>query len=185
MYGHLRDYKGWQELLDAFEAVTASGHTFTLDIAGKASRDTVRSVRERIGRMEERARTGIRLFIGAEQVVAPDTAASLFAAADAVMLPYRAVTFSAVMLQALAAGRPVIAANLPGLAESLDPQRAGWLYQPGSHARLCEAMVTAISRGPNAGFPEAEIQKGLLRLHAWDSAGVQTANVYRGLGAPV
>ena len=182
MYGQLRDYKGWKDLLDAFETVTASGHICTLAIAGKASRDVARSLRDRVDMVGEAAKGRIKLFVRSDRVIEADISAALFAAADAIVLPYRAVTFSAVMLQALAAGRPVIASDLPGLTESFDPGHSGLLYQAGSHAGLCAAIVTAISRGPNAGFAEREIQERMSRIHTWNSAGAQTAKVYRSLG---
>jgi glycosyltransferase involved in cell wall biosynthesis len=54
-------------------------------------------------------------------------AAEYFARADAILLPYRAVSGSGVVPVAYRYGKPVIVSDLPGLVEVVDDQETGWV----------------------------------------------------------
>ena len=84
--------------------------------------------------------------------------ADIIAASDAVLLPYRQVTGSAVLLAALGFGRAVIAANLPYLHEILaaEPDAAA-LVASSNPAAWAEAVTAVLSR-PAGGRQEAAPQ---------------------------
>ncbi|NTV64170.1 MAG: glycosyltransferase family 4 protein [Oscillochloris sp.] len=66
----------------------------------------------------------------------------IYAAADVVVVPsIWNDPFPLVALEALAAGRPVLASAVGGLPESVDPS-CGLLTPPGDEAALAEAMIT-------------------------------------------
>jgi glycosyltransferase involved in cell wall biosynthesis len=94
--------------------------------------------------------------------VAETAIADLLAWSDAIVLPYREASQSGVAAAALAAGRPVIATRVGGLAEQL----AGW-----PHTFLCEpdaaslaASITAWLTAPTARPPAIDAQA------AWQAA---------------
>jgi glycosyltransferase involved in cell wall biosynthesis len=64
-----------------------------------------------------------------------------FAAADAAVLPYRDATGSAVAAQALAAGLPVVASAIGGLAETVCDGENGLLVPAGDAAALAAALA--------------------------------------------
>ncbi|NLT06938.1 MAG: glycosyltransferase family 4 protein [Solirubrobacterales bacterium] len=68
--------------------------------------------------------------------------ASAYAAADVVVNPIRAAEgLGRAALEALAAGRPVVASAVPGVTEALAGGRAGLLVEPGDPAALAAAVL--------------------------------------------
>ena len=63
--------------------------------------------------------SGVELRLGE---VEPQVVSDLLHAADAVLLPYRRITGSGVLLQALTAGVGVVASDLPYFREVLAPE---------------------------------------------------------------
>lgn len=90
--------------------------------------------------------------------------AELFHRADAVMLPYRSVTGSGVVATAYRYGRPVIASDLPGLAEVV-PDGTGWLVPP-EDAQALARVLNGLTRQATT---EAGVQAaGFGRSLSWD-----------------
>jgi glycosyltransferase involved in cell wall biosynthesis len=65
-------------------------------------------------------------------------------AADLLVLPSVAEAFGLVLIEAMACGLPVIAAEAPGPAEIVAPG-TGWLVRPDDEDALADALVTAAS----------------------------------------
>lgn len=78
--------------------------------------------------------------------------ADLFARADAVVAPYRSVTGSGVLALAAHYCRPVVASDLPGLAEAIDHRRNGWLFPAADEAALADLLAREVTRDRAAGL---------------------------------
>jgi len=76
----------------------------------------------------------------------PDVAACL-AAADVVALPSRQEGLGVAALEAMAAGRPVVASRVGGLAEAIVPEETGLLVPPGDPTALATALAR-LARDP-------------------------------------
>jgi glycosyltransferase involved in cell wall biosynthesis len=73
-------------------------------------------------------------------------AATCFARADAVILPYRSVSGSGVIPLAYRYGKPVVVSDLAGLTEMVSPGSTGWIVpvdDPDALAQLLDTEVTA------------------------------------------
>lgn len=66
-------------------------------------------------------------------------------AADVVVLPSVREQFGQVLIEAMACGLPVIAADAHGPAEIVDHGHTGWLVEPDDEDELCEALVEAVN----------------------------------------
>lgn len=123
MFGRLGSYKGAQELLESLRApdlaelclVVAGKQVDPIDMgsAGKPERVVV-----------------LDRFIDDEDVP------SLFAAADAVVAPYRHTLTSGTVVLSLSMGRPVIAPRLFHIAETIEDGQTGFLYDAEDPAGL-------------------------------------------------
>ncbi len=82
---------------------------------------------------------------------------ALLECADAFVLPSLDEAFGLVLLEAMAAGVPVISTRLPGPMEILTPKLA-WLVQPGDPVELFNAMRQAIL------LPQLRVQQARLAL---------------------
>lgn len=104
------------------------------------------------------------------------TLASLYRAADVVIMPSRTESFGLVALEAQATGTPVVAANVDGLHAALGPG-AGRLvdgFDPASYA----AAVADLLEGDTASLA-GQAGVAFAARHGWDRAAAATRAVYR------
>lgn len=74
-----------------------------------------------------------------------DDVAELLAASDLVVLPSFSEACPTVLMEAAAAGRPVVATKVGGVAEIVDHGRTGFLIEPGDAPGLAEAIGAILS----------------------------------------
>lgn len=96
---------------------------------------------------------------------------ALFAAADAFVLSSRGDSMANVMLEAMAAGLPVLATDVPGTAEALAPREgrpaAGWMVARGDADALADG-VRAVLGGLDAGAEaRARVAEARWRIEHW------------------
>ena len=119
-FGMVRPYKQVPALVETFRAV--AGPDDRLVVAGNPNRDWLeRAVRERAGD-DPRVRLDLRF-------VPDDEVGDYFAAADAVVLPYRDVLTSGSAVLAMSFGRAVVAPRIGCLPWQVGD--GGVLYDPG------------------------------------------------------
>ena len=129
--GRIMDEKGISELLSAACRLhTELGDRVVLDVVGFCEDDYL----DRLRRLE---RDGILIFHGFRDVPDP-----YYAQTDCVVLPSYHEGMSNVLLEAAATGRPVIASDISGCREAVDPDRSGLLCRP----RDTESLYTQMLR---------------------------------------
>lgn len=106
--------------------------------------------------LERRARGRDVIFLGE---VRGDRKRALLAAADLMIVPSRADGAPTVVLEAIAAGLPIVATHAGGIAE-LAP-----------HARLCAPTVSSLRRGLSSPLPAG----GDAAVHDWSAVGPRLA----------
>ncbi|MDX1630540.1 MAG: glycosyltransferase family 4 protein [Thermoanaerobaculia bacterium] len=127
----LREGKGMEDLLAAVERQGSSGTQGLLAVAGEGPlrEDLEKTIRSR--GLEDRVR-----LLGFRRDV-PD----LLAAADLFVLPSRWDAFPTAILEAMAAGLPVVATRAGGIPEIVEDGRTGLLVSPGDPDQLAEALA--------------------------------------------
>ncbi|RXK88796.1 glycosyltransferase [Chlorobaculum sp. 24CR] len=134
-FGYVREYKGLDTLLEAMAAVVRELPAARLMVAGEFFLDSSRF-------REEARRLGIeRAVVFREGYVPAGEVATLMAAADAVVLPYRSATQSGVAPLAFGHGVPVIACSAGGLEAQVEHGRTGWLVRQEGAEALAEGIV--------------------------------------------
>lgn len=88
------------------------------------------------------------------------------AACDVLVLPYRKIAGSAIAARALAARRPMAAARVGSLAETVVPGQTGELFESGDAAGLAAAVETILARGAEVYAPGLARAAGLA---TWES----------------
>jgi len=140
-FGIVRPYKGVEDLVAAFDLLPddiAGG--LRLDLAGEtwegwtAPRDAVR-------RSPRRDRITV-----IDRYVTDAEAAGLFAAADAVALPYRRSSSSGPLHLAMSAGLPVLVSDVGGLREAAGDYAGAVFTPPGDPASIAAGLVDLLSR---------------------------------------
>jgi glycosyltransferase involved in cell wall biosynthesis len=131
LFGRLGAYKGIPALLEALG--TGSARDLHLLIAGKEV-DPVEPALATLPADRRHAVTWRPGFVPEAEVPA------MFAAADAIVLPYTSILTSGGVLLALSLARPVIVPAHRGLTEILQDGREALIYPPGNSAALAAAL---------------------------------------------
>jgi beta-1,4-mannosyltransferase len=166
-FGEIRGYKSTGALLDAWRSaglvdavLVVAGHPKdpqAVDALGSADDPSLRLLLQRV----------------------PDAeVADLHAAADVVVLPRRDGGTSGALVLALTLGKPVVAADVPAVRETLGDRGAGWLFDPGTDGSLAAALREAHAGARAAGPPAAAREAG--RELAWPPLAAATADVLAG-----
>ncbi|GIF07571.1 glycosyltransferase [Actinoplanes siamensis] len=154
-FGTIRPYKGLEDLVEAFAAL---GPEYRLTVVGETWEGWTRPA-ELIAASPARDRiTFVNRYV-------PDAEVNgYFAAADAVVLPYRRSSASGPLHIAMSHGLPVVVTSVGGLVEAAGPYSGTVFVPPGDPARLA------------AGISEAA---GLIgRRHADPSSWERTVDAY-------
>jgi D-inositol-3-phosphate glycosyltransferase len=133
-FGQIKESKGLDLLLEAFGRTDKGTE---LIIAGRMRKHSFQKYQKLIN--ENGLESRVRLMIG---YVSPDLRDSLFREADAVVLPYRKVFQSGVMLMAMSYRKAVIASDLPPNKEVISNDKNGMLFTSGSTSELAVAINT-------------------------------------------
>ena len=133
--GALVRRKGYDVLLEAVAALPPElGRRAVVAIAGEGKE------RARLERRAAGCGSGTRIrFLGDRADVG-----DLLAAADLFAMPSRAEGLGVAALEAMGAGRPVVASRVGGLAFSVEDGTSGLLVPPDDPRRLAEALARAI-----------------------------------------
>jgi glycosyltransferase involved in cell wall biosynthesis len=129
--GALFDRKGWDVLLEAFASLDSeTGRKSVLRIAGDGpEREALRSRRDALGLAKRADLLGFRYDV-----------ADLLHASDVFVLPSRREGLGVACLEAMAAGRAVVASRVGGLGQVIEDGETGLLVPPGEAAPLSQAL---------------------------------------------
>jgi len=134
-FGYVRAYKGIEVLLEALPLLGADGPAWRALVVGEWYVD-----RRRIEPLLARAAAAGRVDV-VDRYVSEAEVGRYFAAADAVVLPYRSGTQSAVIPLAYANGRGVITTRVGGLEDAVEENATGLLVPPGDARSLAAALA--------------------------------------------
>jgi glycosyltransferase involved in cell wall biosynthesis len=176
--GFINYVKGVDVLLDAVTSLVRRGVDVRLLLAGGAHyRNTHRQEVELRKRAASLGLNGRATFLGR---VPPGDVARLMSESAVVVLPSRAESFGAVLVEALACGTPVVATRCGGPEDIVD-ESVGVLVAPGSADELAGGIAHVLEHA-------SEYEPALLRDYALSRFGARAvaeriANLYaRALG---
>jgi len=169
-FGVIRPYKGVEDLVAAFDLLpqdvrstsrlvivgeTWEGWTAPLDaVAASPNRDRI---------------TVVNRYVDDAEV------AEHFAAADAVVLPYRRSSSSGPLHIAMSSGLPVVVGEVGGLVEAAGDYTGASFVPPADPAALADAMAALPAlRGARYGDP-----------HSWEHTVAAYSDLFGRIGAPV
>ena len=158
--------KGHEHLIDAMARLLDSGHRLKLLIVGE-------------GYLEEKLREKVK-HLGIEKAVVftgfwsnvPEITALL----DVSVLPSFYEGMGRVVLEAMAAGKPVVATRVGGLTELVEDQVSGYLIPPGDVSALVKRLESLIT---NPDLRQKMGQKGAQRIQQEHSAETMVKMIHQ------
>src|SRR5581483_10677278 len=140
--GRLVAFKGFDCLIDACAELARHGLDFTCEIIGDGPlRGQLQS------RIEKKNLSGRVQLLGAlsqAAVLEMVAAADIFALASVIDAQGASDVFPTVIIEAMAAGRPVVSTRLAGIPEAVVDGETGLLVPPGDPAALATALERLI-----------------------------------------
>jgi D-inositol-3-phosphate glycosyltransferase len=179
-YGHIAPYKGLEYLISAFHELLARREDYRLIIAGrpKNCEEYWKAIRDAI---DADIRKGL-VILRADFI--PDEETEVyFKAADVVVLPYRYIYQSGVLLLGYSFGLPVLAADVGSLKDEIVEGKTGFVFMPEDPVDLAKAIERYFASDLYAHLNNRrqEIRDYATRRHSWDTVGQITMGVYAGL----
>ncbi len=173
-FGQIKQVKGLDLLIEALPQVKKKFSGLKLVIAGKVWKDDFGRYEEII--QENHLEDNIELHIH----YIPDEDVPLFyQAADLVILPYRRIYQSGVLLMAMSYGTAVLASNLEGMTEVIEADRNGFLFSTEDSNSLSKQIIYALSN-PQMRKKVSETALETIRCkYNWQIIGQQTASIYQ------
>jgi len=175
-FGQIKEVKGLDVLLTAMPAILAAHPDTYLVIAGRPWKTDFRRYQNLIDGLGFGARCHPRI-----RYIRDDEVPLYYQACDLVVLPYRRIYQSGVVLLAMSLGKAVLTSDIPGMTDMIVDGETGFLFRSGES----EDLATSVNRA--LGSPDlmgAVARRGLdlaLRKHNWDDIGRLTAAFYRGI----
>ncbi len=172
-FGQIKEVKGLDLLLDAAASIKADLPELVVLIAGKMWGQDFAQYQGQIDRL------GLRDHCVAHvRYIADDEVAAYYAAANLVVLPYRRIYQSGVILMAMSYGKPVLAADLDGMTEVIEDGVTGHVFRTGDSAHLAQ-QLRAVLADPAALQRVAANGLELMRTgYSWERIGQLTGACY-------
>jgi glycogen(starch) synthase len=112
-----------------------------------------------------------------------DSPGEVYKDLDLVLITSTRESFCRVAAEALLAGVPVVAPDIPGLRETVDGGRLAWLFPPGE-AEGASGAIRRVLQDPSAAQETAREGQRFAERFSPAAAAGQVLQVYRALGVP-
>ena len=172
-FGQIKAVKGLDILIRAMPMILDRHPDAVLCIAGRPMRTRFEEFQKLIVdlELEKRCKTFIR-FIEDEEVPI------FYSAADLVVLPYRRIYQSGVLLLAMSYGKPVLVSDIPGMLEVVKHGETGFVFKCGDADDLA-AVACQVLATPQAVRKVTDAALALMKTkYDWNEIGRSTLQFY-------
>jgi glycosyltransferase involved in cell wall biosynthesis len=172
-FGEIRAEKNLDGLVRALASVRERVPDAYLLAAGKLRHVDPETITREIDRL------GLRDAVDFRPVYVDDAHVDAhFAAADVVALPYRDITQSGVVFQAMTAGVPVVATDTGGLGHTVREASCGLVVEPGDEVALAGALGDLLTDPVRAQRLGLNGREAAATTFSWDACARLTWAVY-------
>lgn len=167
--GQLREHKGLRYLLKAMKTVKAKIDDVRLIIVGDGP--------QRLNLMNYASKLNVSDVVSFEGNVSEGVLPQYYAISNVVVLPSytRRDAFGLVLLEAMAAGKPIIASDIPGVQEVA--KGVGILVPPRSPEKLAEAILKILLDNQSTKQMKQHAQRNI-QQYVWEHIAERYEQVY-------
>lgn len=180
--GGIEPRKGSDTLVRAVALLRDRGRDPVLAVVGGHSFQDYRAYRERVFSLLPELGLEVGRDIVLPGTVADDELPSWFAAADVFAFPSAKEGWGLAVLEAMSAGAPVVASDLPVFREYLTPGRDALLVPVGSPAALAGALASVLGDAHLAQRLRAAGQAVAAR-YTWEATAAEHTAIYAAFAA--
>jgi D-inositol-3-phosphate glycosyltransferase len=175
-FGQIKEVKGLDILLQAMPRLIRKHPNTILLVAGKVWKDDFQRYQEQIDALgiSDNCEMHIR-FIPDPEV------ADYYAAADVVVLPYRRIYQSGVLLMAMSYGKPVMVSDIEGMTEVVADGTNGYVFPAGDAEALADRLAEVLSNPEGLRLVGEKALAHMQEHRDWNEIGRMTAACYRAL----
>lgn len=175
-FGQIKKVKGLDVLLKAVSIAKEKNKNIHLTIAGKPWHDSKEIYLELIRSL------GLNDFVTANFKFIPnETVADYFEEADVVVLPYKKIYQSGVLLLSMSYGRVTLASDLPAFKEIVEDGKTGFLFREGNPNDLAHVILKISKKKGTLNDIRENTSQMLHSKFDWAKIGAQTQLIYKKL----
>lgn len=141
-FGQIKDVKGLEILIDSFAALKAKNESVVLLIAGKVWKTDFSKYQNQI--------TSLGLtkddVISHIKYIPDEVVGDYYASADIVVLPYKRIYQSGVLLMSMSYGKAVVTSDLEPMLEIIKDGENGFVFKSESSVDLCNVLDKALQK---------------------------------------
>ena len=175
-FGMIKKVKGLEILLEAFKKVVETNSDIVLLIAGKPWENDFAEYQKII----DRDNLSKHIILHTKFIPHEDVE-HYYCASDLVVLPYKKIYQSGVLMMTLSYERPAIVSNLPPLMEVISDNENGFLFESENSKDLSDKLIQILADKKNL---EIVRKKGIELIntkYGWDEIGRLTKSAYETL----
>lgn len=172
-FGQIKDVKGLDLLLNALSICKKSGQNLKLIIAGKAWQSDFDKYDQLINQLNLEESVVKRI-----EYIPDNEVASYYDKADLIVLPYKRIYQSGVLLMSMTYGKPVLVSDLETMKETIQDQLNGFTFQTENADDLADKIIF-IKNNPE--LAEKVVNQSLVDIkekYDWTKIGSKTKMVY-------
>ncbi|MCL1049560.1 glycosyltransferase family 4 protein [Shewanella abyssi] len=175
-FGQIKSVKGLDCLLQAMPLVLENHPTAKLLIAGKVWKDDWSLYQKLID--DNGLGNSVIQHI---KYIHDNDVVKYYSAADLIVLPYREIYQSGVLLMAMSYKTPVLVSDIPGMMEVVTDGVNGFSFKKGNSHDLADKITLALSDGTDLKMLSDVAHQDMKDKYDWAVVGEKTAKVYSSL----
>ena len=175
-FGMIKKVKGLEILLEAFKKVVDTNSDIVLLIAGKPWENDFDEYQKIIDRNNLS-----KYIILHTKFIPHEDVAHYYCASDLVVLPYKKIYQSGVLMMTLSYERPAIASNLPSIMEVISDNENGFLFETENSNDLYDKLIQILADKKNLEIVRKKGTELINTKYGWDQIGRLTKLAYETL----
>lgn len=173
-FGQIKEAKGLDVLLDAFPKILLQHPNTTLLIAGRPWKENFAKYTKKINQLKIEKNCILHL-----KFISDDDIPYYFCSPDIIVLPYKKIYQSAVLLMAMSYGKPILSSDLTATKEIINDKKTGFLFSSEDPSSLAKQAIYILNN-PNEAERVAENgQQLMIKSHDWHHIGELTLMCYK------
>jgi len=172
-FGQIKEVKGLDILLDALNILKQDKIKFHLTIVGKVWKDDFSKYQEKIIKYNLSSDLTIKL-----EYIPDEIAWNYFNNANLVVLPYKQIYQSGVLLMAMSYGRAVLTSNLPAFNDIVSNAHNGFVFESLNASSLAKTITEILNQKDSLLLIEKNAYKEVINKYDWNLVGKKTAFLY-------